>query len=65
MTSSKDAAVASDAEGLSRYLRQIQSLPMLDADQELELSRRWRAQHDDDAARQLVASHLRLVAKIG
>jgi RNA polymerase sigma-32 factor len=64
MTSSKDAAVASDAEGLSRYLRQIQSLPMLDADQERELSRRWRAQHDGDAARQLVASHLRLVAKI-
>ncbi len=64
MTSSKDAAVVSDGEGLRRYLRQIQNLPMLEAHQELELSRRWRSQHDDDAARQLVGSHLRLVAKI-
>ncbi len=64
MTSSKDAAVVSDGEGLRRYLRQIQRLPMLEAHQELELSRRWRSQHDDDAARQLVGSHLRLVAKI-
>ena len=64
MTNSKDAAVVSDGEGLRRYLRQIQNLPMLEAHQELELSRRWRSQHDDDAARQLVGSHLRLVAKI-
>jgi RNA polymerase sigma-32 factor len=64
MTSSKDAAVVSDGEGLRRYLRQIQNLPMLEAHQELELSRRWRSQHDDDAARQLVGSHLRLAAKI-
>ncbi len=64
MTSSKDAAAVSDGEGLRRYLRQIQNLPMLEAHQELELSRRWRSQHDDDAARQLVGSHLRLAAKI-
>jgi RNA polymerase sigma-32 factor len=64
MTSSKDAAVVSDGEGLRRYLRQIQNLPMLEAHQELELSRRWRSQHDDDAARRLVGSHLRLAAKI-
>ena len=64
MTNSKDAAVVSDGEGLRRYLRQIQRLPMLEAHQELELSRRWRSQHDDDAAWQLVGSHLRLVAKI-
>jgi RNA polymerase sigma-32 factor len=64
MTSSKDAAVVSDGDGFRRYLGQIQKLPMLEAHQELELSRRWRSQHDDDAARQLVGSHLRLVAKI-
>jgi RNA polymerase sigma-32 factor len=64
MTSFNNAATVTDGEGLRRYLRRIQRLPMLDADQELELSRRWRSQHDDDAARQLVASHLRLVAKI-
>ena len=64
MTNSKDAAVVSDGGGLRRYLRQIQRLPMLDADRELELSRRWRSQHDDNAAGQLVRAHLRLVAKI-
>jgi RNA polymerase sigma-32 factor len=64
MTSFNNAATVTDGEGLRRYLRRIQRLPMLDAHQELELSRRWRSQHDDDAARQLVASHLRLVAKI-
>ena len=64
MTSFNNAATVTDGEGLRRYLRRIQRLPMLDADRELELSRRWRSQHDDDAAQQLVASHLRLVAKI-
>ncbi len=64
MTNFKDVAVVSDGEGLRRYLQQIQTFPMLEAHRELELSRRWRSQHDEDAARQLVGSHLRLVAKI-
>src|ERR1700730_4137559 len=57
-------AVASDSGGLRRYLRQIQKYPMLEAEEELELSRRWRNQEDVDAAHQLVTSHLRLVAKM-
>jgi RNA polymerase sigma-32 factor len=57
-------AVASDSGGLRRYLRQIQKYPMLEADEELELSRHWRNQEDVDAAHQLVTSHLRLVAKM-
>jgi len=64
MTNSKDAAIVSGGEGLGRYLRQIQRLPMLNAHQELELSRRWGSQHDDNAAGQLVRAHLRLVARI-
>jgi len=58
------AAVASDSGGLRRYLRQIQKYPMLEADEELELSRRWRNQEAVDAAHKLVTSHLRLVAKM-
>ena len=57
-------AVASDSGGLRRYLRQIQKYPMLEAEEELELSRRWRNQEAVDAAHKLVTSHLRLVAKM-
>jgi RNA polymerase sigma-32 factor len=50
--------------GLSRYLREIRSFPMLEPDQEYMLAKRWREDDDMDAAHTLVTSHLRLVAKI-
>ena len=54
-----------DPDGnLSRYLREIQKFPMLKADEEFELARRWREDGDSEAAHQLITSHLRLVAKI-
>jgi RNA polymerase sigma-32 factor len=49
---------------LSRYLQEIRKSPMLTAEEELELSRRWREHEDLEAAHKLVTSHLRLVAKI-
>ena len=49
---------------LSGYLREIRKFPMLEADHEFELAKRWRDAGDVDAAHQLVTSHLRLVAKI-
>ncbi len=49
---------------LTRYLQEIRKFPMLSAEEELELSRRWRDQQDMEAAHKLVTSHLRLVAKI-
>ena len=49
---------------LSRYLQEIRRFPMLDADQEYMLAKRWREHGDVDAAHQMVTSHLRLVAKI-
>ena len=48
----------------SRYLEEIRRLPMLDADEESVLAKRWREHGAEDAARKLVTSHLRLVAKI-
>jgi len=54
----------SSKDGLSRYLREIRKFPMLTADDELALARRWRDQLDQKAADKLVTSHLRLVAKI-
>jgi len=49
---------------LSRYLQEIRKFPMLTAEEELSLSKRWRDTEDMEAAHKLVTSHLRLVAKI-
>jgi hypothetical protein len=49
---------------LSRYLQEIRKFPMLTAEEELALSKRWRDTEDMEAAHKLVTSHLRLVAKI-
>jgi RNA polymerase sigma-32 factor len=49
---------------LSRYLQEIRKFPMLAAEEEVSLARRWRDGHEIEAAHQLVVSHLRLVAKI-
>jgi RNA polymerase sigma-32 factor len=50
--------------GLSRYLTEIRKFPMLGKEEEFMLAKRWREHQDFDSARQLVNSHLRLVAKI-
>src|SRR5690554_334409 len=49
---------------LARYLQEIRKFPMLDADEEYMLAKRWREHGDTEAAHRLVTSHLRLVAKI-
>ena len=50
--------------GLAHYLAEINQYPMLAAEQEFGLAKRWREHGDRDAARQLVTSHLRLAVKI-
>jgi RNA polymerase sigma-32 factor len=50
--------------GLARYLAEIRKFPLLDPQEEYMLAKRWREHQDTEAARQLVTSHLRLVAKI-
>lgn len=49
---------------LDQYLQQIQNFPMLDADEEFMLAKRWREHKDPEAAHRLITSHLRLVAGI-
>ncbi len=49
---------------LSRYLREINKLPLLEAAEEYMLAKRWREHGDVEAAQKLVSSHLRLVAKV-
>ncbi|MBW7851494.1 MAG: RNA polymerase sigma factor RpoH [Rhodospirillales bacterium] len=54
----------SPVDNLERYLREIRGFPMLSAENEQELARRWRDRQDPEALRQLVGSHLRLAFKI-
>ncbi|MBP5161162.1 MAG: RNA polymerase sigma factor RpoH [Alphaproteobacteria bacterium] len=49
---------------LSVYLREIAQFPMLDADTEYMLAKRYAQYHDVEAAHTLTTSHLRLAAKI-
>jgi RNA polymerase sigma-32 factor len=50
--------------GLARYFEEIRQVPMLQPHEEYMLAKRWREHGDREAARKLVASHLRLVTKI-
>ncbi|HVZ90330.1 MAG TPA: RNA polymerase sigma factor RpoH [Rhizomicrobium sp.] len=50
--------------GLSRYLAEIRKFPLLGSEEEYMLAKRWKEHEDPEAARKLVTSHLRLVAKI-
>ncbi len=57
-------AAPSDIDGLTRYLQEIRKFPMLSAEEEYMLAKRWRTHGDKAAAHRLVTSHLRLVAKM-
>lgn len=63
MRSHQLPVIASDTS-LSQYLVEIRKFPMLEADEEFMLAKRWTEHADYDAAHRLVTSHLRLVAKI-
>src|SRR3984885_13196368 len=56
-------ALSSDA-GLSRYLSEIRKFPLLTPEDEFMFAKRLKEHGDPEAARKLVTSHLRLVAKI-
>ena len=50
--------------GLSRYLSEIRKFPLLSPEDEYMFAKRWKEHEDPEAARRMVTSHLRLVAKI-
>ncbi len=49
---------------LDHYIQAVNRFPLLTAEQEADLARRWRGQEDVEAARALVLSHLRLVVAV-
>ena len=64
MTTSPKLPVSIRDRGLASYLAEVQTYPMLEAEEEYMLARRWQTHGDAEAARRLITSHLRLVAKI-
>jgi RNA polymerase sigma-32 factor len=62
--SSRGLPVLQGEGGLSRYLSEIRKFPLLMPEEEYMLAKRWKEHEDPSAARKLVTSHLRLVAKI-
>jgi RNA polymerase sigma-32 factor len=62
--SSRGLPALSGEAGLSRYLTEIRKFPLLTPEDEYMFAKRWKEHEDPEAARRLVTSHLRLVAKI-
>ncbi len=56
--------VLSSEGNLAIYLQQIKKFPILTAEEEYMLAKRYKEHGDTEAAHKLVTSHLRLVAKI-
>jgi RNA polymerase sigma-32 factor len=64
MTHAAHLTTSARESGLTRYLKGIRRLPMLEPWEEYMLAKRGREHGDRDATHRLVTSHLRLVAKI-
>jgi RNA polymerase sigma-32 factor len=64
MAYSTVAAIPTLESSFALYMQEIRRFPMLEAQEEFMLAKRWREHEDRDAAHKLVTSHLRLVAKI-
>ena len=52
------------SDGMSSYFQKIKNYPILEPDEEYELATQWYQNQDEAAAKKLITSHLRLVAKI-
>ncbi|NOS98347.1 MAG: RNA polymerase sigma factor RpoH [Methylotenera sp.] len=57
-------ATAITADSLEHYSRAIKAYPILTAEEEYSLATKFKNENDLEAARQLIVSHLRLVASI-
>lgn len=64
MTNGMMMPAISAVDSLDQYMRTIRVFPVLTAEEEYDLAVRLKKDNDLDAARQLIVSHLRLVASI-
>jgi RNA polymerase sigma-32 factor len=64
MTNALTLPVLSATDSLEYYSRAIKAYPILSAEEEYSLATKFKQDNDLEAARQLIVSHLRLVASI-
>ena len=64
MTNTYALSLLASNASLPRYLAEINKFPMLDADKEYMLAKRFQETGDIEAAHELTTSHLRLAAKV-
>jgi RNA polymerase sigma-32 factor len=64
MTTTLALPVPSTSGSLEQYVQNVNSIPMLSAEEENELATRFRSATDLEAAKKLVLSHLRVVVSI-
>jgi RNA polymerase sigma-32 factor len=64
MTQQLTLSMALPAGSLDAYIQAVNRIPMVSAEEERDLARRFRDHNDLDAARQLVLSHLRFVVRV-
>lgn len=62
--SNKTQSASLPQDEMAAYFRRIKSFPLLEPDEEYDLAIKWFEKQDEHAARKLITSHLRLVAKI-
>jgi RNA polymerase sigma-32 factor len=59
-----DLQLALPTGSLETYIHSVNQIPMVSAEREQQLARRYREHNDLDAARELVLSHLRFVVRV-
>lgn len=64
MSNALTLPVLSSADSLEQYSRAIKAYPILTAEEEYSLAVKFKNENDLESARQLIVSHLRLVASI-
>ncbi|MFC4160927.1 RNA polymerase sigma factor RpoH [Chitinimonas lacunae] len=64
MSATMSLPVISAGDSLDSYIRQVNTIPMLTAEEEADLAQRYRSGNDLEAAGRLVLSHLRVVVSI-
>jgi RNA polymerase sigma-32 factor len=64
MISTKTMSLPVPVGSLENYIQAVNRFPLLSPEQERQLARKFRAEDDVEAARELVLSHLRLVVAI-
>ncbi len=64
MSTALELSLFSPINSLENYRQAVSNIPMLSAEEEVGLAKRFHQESDLDAAKQLVLSHLRFVVKV-